>query len=133
MRAPPESLIPMIGHATIAHHSINAATLRPNISPRDPPKTVWSWEKTPTGRPSMVPRPVTTPSPKSALGSPGVRANAPVSKKLPGSSKAWTRARALGMPFLSRLAAAFSPPGSLASSSFSPSSASSSAVVLVVT
>ena len=53
-------------------------------------------------------------------------------QKLPGSSSAWTRARALAMPFLSRLAAAFSPPGSLASSSFSRSSASSPAVVFGV-
>src|SRR6478672_11101688 len=43
------------------------------------------------------------------------------------------RARALGMPFLSRLATAFSPPGSLASSSLSRSSASFSAVVLAAT
>ena len=55
--------MPMIGQATIAHHSISAATLRPNISPTEPWNTVWSWENTPTGRPLMVARPVIHPSP----------------------------------------------------------------------
>ena len=63
MRAPAESLIPMIGQPTIATHSISRATLRPNISPTEPWNTVWSWLNTPTGRPLMVPCPVTTPSP----------------------------------------------------------------------
>jgi hypothetical protein len=35
----------------------------PNTSPRLPPKTVKSWAKTHTWRPSTVPYPVTTPSP----------------------------------------------------------------------
>ena len=63
MRAPPESLIPTMGQPTIATHSISLATLRPNISPTEPPNTVWSWENTPIGRPLMVPWPQTTPSP----------------------------------------------------------------------
>ena len=54
IRAPPESWMPMIGHPTIAHHSISRATLRPNISPTVPWNTVWSWENTPTGRPSII-------------------------------------------------------------------------------
>ena len=33
-----------------------------NTSPRAPPKTVKSWENTQTRRPSMVPKPVMTPS-----------------------------------------------------------------------
>ncbi len=66
--------MPMIGQPTIATHSISRATLRPNISPTEPWNTVWSWLNTPTGRPLMVPWPVTTPSPNSALGSPGVLA-----------------------------------------------------------
>src|SRR6185312_15190116 len=61
---------------------------------------------------------------------PGVLHSAPISRKLPGSTSALMRARALGMPFFSRLATAFSPAGSLASSSFSRSSASFSAVVV---
>ena len=65
-------------------------------------------------------------------GIPGGFASAPISKKLPGSTSAWTRARALGMPFLSRFAAAFSPPGSLANSRRPRSSASFSAVVWTV-
>ena len=60
--------MPTIGQPTMATHSIRRATLRPNISPTEPPNTVWSWENTPTGRPLMVPCPVTTPSPKSAFG-----------------------------------------------------------------
>ena len=68
MRAPAESLMPMIGQPTIATHSISLATLRPNISPTEPWNTVWSWLNTPTGRPLIVPWPVTTPSPKSAFG-----------------------------------------------------------------
>ncbi len=55
--------MPMIGQPTIAHHSISRATLRPNISPTVPWNTVWSWENTPTGRPSIMPWPVTHPSP----------------------------------------------------------------------
>ena len=55
--------MPMIGQPTIATHSISRATLRPNISPTVPWNTVWSWLNTPTGRPLMVPWPVTTPSP----------------------------------------------------------------------
>ena len=51
MRAPAESLMPMIGQPTIATHSISLATLRPNISPTEPWNTVWSWLNTPTGRP----------------------------------------------------------------------------------
>ena len=35
----------------------------PKTSPREPPKTVKSWANTHTGRPSIVPVPVTTPSP----------------------------------------------------------------------
>ena len=92
--------MPMIGQPTIATHSISRATLRPNISPTEPWNTVWSWLKTPTGRPLMVPWPVTTPSPNSALGSPGVLHSAPISKKLPGSSSAWIRDRALGNALL---------------------------------
>jgi hypothetical protein len=34
-----------------------------NVSPREPPKTVKSWLNTNTLRPSIVPQPVTTPSP----------------------------------------------------------------------
>ena len=91
--------MPMIGQPTIATHSISRATLRPNISPTEPWNTVWSWLNTPTGRPLMVPCPVTTPSPKSAFGITRRLASAPISRKVPGSSSAWMRARALGMPF----------------------------------
>ena len=63
IRAPAESLMPMIGQPTMATHSISLATLRPNISPTEPWNTVWSWLNTATGRPLIRPWPVTTPSP----------------------------------------------------------------------
>ncbi|SHW43626.1 Uncharacterised protein [Mycobacteroides abscessus subsp. abscessus] len=129
MRAPAESLMPITGHPLVAAHSMSLATLRPNISPTLPWYTVWSCENTATGRPSMRPRPVTTPSVYGALASPGVRANASSSKKLPLSSSASMRARALGMPFLSRLAMALASPGSRVSAIRSRRSASFSAVV----
>src|SRR5690606_17598342 len=53
MRAPPESLIATTGQALSSAKSSAAATLRPNISPTEPPKTVWSWAMTTTGLPSM--------------------------------------------------------------------------------
>ena len=52
MRAPPESLMPTQGQPILAANSMIAATLRPNISPTEPPNTVWSCENTATGRPS---------------------------------------------------------------------------------
>ncbi len=63
MRAPPESLIPMIGHPLRSARSITLMIFSPKTSPSEPPKTVKSWAKTHTGRPSIVPCPVTTPSP----------------------------------------------------------------------
>ena len=66
------------------HPLHEAGDLAAEHLPTVPWNTVWSWLNTPTGRPLMVPWPVTTPSPKSALGSPGCLASAPISRKLPG-------------------------------------------------
>ena len=63
MRAPPESLIPMTGQRYRSAMSITLTIFSAKASPSEPPKTVKSCEKTKTRRPSMVPWPVTTPSP----------------------------------------------------------------------
>lgn len=67
--------MPMIGHPTLMAKSMIAQTFSPKPSPTEPPKTVLSWAYTTTGRPSMVPRPVTTPSPYGLFGSPGALAS----------------------------------------------------------
>ncbi len=63
MRAPPESLSPITGAPTFIARSMILQTFSANAPERLPPKTVKSWEKTNTCRPSIVPEPVTTPSP----------------------------------------------------------------------
>ncbi len=63
MRAPPESLSPMTGAPTFIAKSINLQIFSALLSEREPPKTVKSWAKTKTGRPSIRPCPVTIPSP----------------------------------------------------------------------
>ena len=55
MRAPAPSLMPMIGQPVLIARSITLVIFSPYTSPRDPPNTVKSWEKTQTMRPSMVP------------------------------------------------------------------------------
>ena len=60
MRAPPESLMPMTGQPILAARSITLHIFAAITSPSEPPKTVKSWEKTHTRRPSIVPWPVTT-------------------------------------------------------------------------
>ena len=62
MRAPAPSLSPTRGAPTLAARSMTLWTLPAKASPNDPPKTVKSWEKTNTWRPSTVPQPVMTPS-----------------------------------------------------------------------
>lgn len=55
MRAPPESLMPMKGQPVLRAKSIAFMIFWPKTSPSEPPRTVKSWEKTATGRPSTVP------------------------------------------------------------------------------
>ena len=63
IRAPPESLMPMTGQPILAARSITLHIFSLMTSPSEPPKTVKSWLKTQTRRPSIVPWPVTTASP----------------------------------------------------------------------
>ena len=55
MRAPPESLMPITGAPTLAARSMTLTIFSAITSPSEPPKTVKSWEKTKTVRPSIVP------------------------------------------------------------------------------
>ncbi len=63
IRAPPPSLMPISGQPVFRAWSITLTIFSPCTSPSAPPNTVKSWLKTQTGLPSMVPWPVTTPSP----------------------------------------------------------------------
>ena len=54
----------MIGAPTFIARSMTLQIFSAYASDSDPPKTVKSWLKTKTSRPSMVPCPVTTPSPR---------------------------------------------------------------------
>src|SRR5256886_2616956 len=63
MRAPPESLMPMIGMRFFSARSMTLMTFSANTSPSDPPKTVASWLNSITSRPPILAMPVTTPSP----------------------------------------------------------------------
>ena len=55
--------MPMTGQPIRAARSITLHIFSLMTSPSEPPKTVKSWEKTHTRRPSIVPCPVTTASP----------------------------------------------------------------------
>src|SRR3989442_1590737 len=65
MRAPPESLMPMIGIRLLSARSITLITFSAKTSPSEPPKTLASWLNSITSRPSILAMPVTTPSPGS--------------------------------------------------------------------
>lgn len=60
-------------------------------APQEPAFTVKSWAMTATGRPSIAPTPVTTPSADSPLAR--MLASRPSSTKLPGSSRMASRSR----------------------------------------
>ena len=136
MRAPPESFSPTTGTPIFAARSMILTTFSAKTSPSDPPKAVKSWLNTAMRRPSTVPWPVMTASPRMCLSSmpkPLARwtAKASVSTKLPSSSSRWTRSRAVSLPLSCCLAIAFSPPPDSASAWRRSSSAIFSAVVLV--
>ena len=63
MRAPPESLIPINGIPFFSANSAIFTIFSAKTSPRLPPITVKSWEKSAIERPSTVAKPTTTPSP----------------------------------------------------------------------
>ncbi len=103
MRAPAESLMPMIGQPIFRAASMILTILAANASPSEPPKSVKSCENTATRRPSIVPRPVITPSPNGRRFSipnevERCRTSASNSRKLPGSSSRSTRSRAESLP-----------------------------------
>ena len=56
--------MPITGQPILAARSMILHIFSAITSPSEPPKTVKSWENTHTGRPSMVPWPVTTASPQ---------------------------------------------------------------------
>ena len=103
MRAPAPSLSPIIGAPTDSARSMTLWIFSANTSPSAPPKTVKSWLKTNTLRPSTVPQPVTTPSVSGRLSSmpkPCARWRASMSSSTnePGSSSRSMRSRAVSLP-----------------------------------
>ena len=93
----------------------------PYTCPRLPPKTVTSWLKTQTGRSSMVPKPVMTPSPYGRFFSipndvARCRANSSISVKESLSSSSSIRSRAVFLPFACCFSTAASEPACTASS-----------------
>src|SRR3954470_5907595 len=103
IRAPPESLIPMTGQPILAARSMILHIFSPMTSPSEPPKTVKSWEKTQTRRPSIVPWPMTTASPQGRVLSMSNscvrwRTNVSSSWNDPGSSSFSIRSRAVYFP-----------------------------------
>ena len=95
--------MPMIGQPIFTARSMTLTIFSAKTSPRLPPKTVKSWLKTKTRRPSMVPWPVTTPSPQGRLSSSPKpwarwRVNMSSSVKVPGSSSRSMRSRAVSLP-----------------------------------
>ena len=56
--------MPMTGQPILAARSMTLHIFSAMTSPSEPPKTVKSWLKTHTRRPSIVPWPVTTASPQ---------------------------------------------------------------------
>jgi hypothetical protein len=120
MRAPPESLIPIIGQPVVSAWSMTLTIFSPNTSPSEPPATVKSWEKIATGRPSTVPWPVTTPSPYGRFFSTPKpcarwRAISSNSTKDPSSRKASIRSRAVILPLACCFSTARSDPACTAS------------------
>src|SRR5215469_1105868 len=116
MRAPPESLMPIIGQPILTARSMTLQIFSANTSPSEPPSTLKSCEKMHTRRPSIVPWPVMTPSPtylRASRPNASVRctANASSSTKLPESSSRVTRSRALSLPRSCCRAIASSPAG----------------------
>src|SRR4030042_624890 len=103
MRAPPESLRPTTGAPIFRARSMTLQILRAFVSERLPPKTVKSWAKTYTRRPSMRPKPEMTPSPGTFCSAmPKSRqwcsTSLSSSSKVPSSSSSSTRSRAVSFP-----------------------------------
>ena len=121
MRAPPESLMPIIGEPVRTARSITLQIFSAITSPSDPPSTVKSCENKKTCRPSIVAWPVTTPSPRNERSSSPnavVRCTAKRSSSTnePGSTSASTRSRAVRLPRARCFSFASSPAGASDSS-----------------
>src|SRR6266852_8770462 len=111
MRAPPESLMPMIGTRLRSASSCTFTIFSAVTSPSEPPYTVASYAYTATGRRSISPKPATTPSPailRSSMPNPVARcvANRSSSTNELSSSSISMRSRALERPLVLRLFAA---------------------------
>ncbi len=105
--------MPITGQPILAARSITLHIFSAMTSPSDPPKTVKSCEKTATGRPSIVPWPVTTASPQGrdfCMSKSCVRCRTKVSSswKLSSSSSFSIRSRAVYLPFACCFSTAFS-------------------------
>ena len=95
--------MPMTGQPILAARSMILHIFSAMTSPSEPPKTVKSWLKTQTRRPSIVPWPVTTASPHGrffCMSNSIVRWRTNVSSSWnePGSSSFSTRSRAVYLP-----------------------------------
>ena len=95
--------MPITGQPILAARSMILHIFSAITSPSEPPKTVKSWLKTQTRRPSIVPWPVTTASPQGRFFSiPNScvrwRTNVSSSWNEPGSSSFSIRSRAVYLP-----------------------------------
>src|SRR6267143_1118238 len=104
MRAPPESLSPMIGDPTFSAISMILQIFSACASESEPQKTVKSWLNAKTSRPSIRPLPVTTPSPGYFCRSrpkswDRCSTSLSTSSKLFRSSSTSSRSRAVSLPF----------------------------------
>ena len=102
--APPESLMPMKGAPLRTAMSMTLLILRAIVSDMEPPVTVKSCANTYTRRPSIVPIPVTTPSPSNFVFSipkfvQRCWTNMSNSSKLPSSRSIASLSRAVNLPF----------------------------------
>src|SRR3954468_17411531 len=124
MRAPPESLSPTTGQPILVARSMTLQIFCAYAPDREPPNTVKSWANTQTWRPSTVPCPVTTPSPRifcSCMPKSAQRwvTNLSSSMKLPSSSSAAMRSRAVSLPASCCFTMRALPPASAALASIS--------------
>ncbi len=95
--------MPITGQPIRAARSITLHIFSPMTSPSEPPNTVKSCENTATGRPSILPCPVTTASPQGrfpSMSNSKVRWRTKVSSSWnePGSSSFSIRSRAVSLP-----------------------------------
>ena len=137
MRAPPESLRPMTGAPIFMAISITLHIFSDMVSDSEPPNTVKSCANTYTRRPSMVPKPVTTPSPRMCfLSWPKLVqrcvTNMSSSSKLPSSRSIAIRSRAVYLPRACCFSMAFSPPPRRHSARFSISWLIFSSCLLII-